>query len=400
MNIAPSEVAVVVHVCTECLYLGPRWVAVCPSCAAVNKLRPADPSFCALYFRVVRNQPSLSASGVATRARRGDVVEFGEASAEKDEEGAYGELVADEDDHRGEEDDVEDEEPEEEPAQPAVVARVSSFKGGDIERMSSSDLGVDHVFNGGIPVAHCFMLSASPGGGKSTLMRQVAAGMAEAGHKVLIAAGEEAGDIAQSEFKRLKLYKRFPRGAKKVLFTGSADIDEVLAAADEEEVDVLIVDSLSVLSSKRVKGPPGKEKQVNYAAYHLMQAAHAQNEYEGRRPFTVLMIVHATKDGDMAGPNTAKHWTDGAFTLEHIDPSSLEATEDQNKPTGYVRLRVLGKYRRGSPMNYAYYKFTEGGLLGWEPEDKEEKKPTSEGKRAARSARKTPAKRAASSRRR
>jgi predicted ATP-dependent serine protease len=399
VNIAASEVAVVVHVCTECLYLGPRRVSICPSCGAVNTLKPADPSFCALYFRVVRNQPSLSASGV-TRARRQEPIDFEGSQSAEDGYRAPEYDAAEDDDEGDEEEEVEEEEAEQKPAQPAAVARVSSFKGGDIERMSSSDTGVDHVFNGGIPVAHCFMLSASPGGGKSTLMRQVAAGMAEAGYKVLIAAGEEAGDIAQSEFKRLKLYKRFPRGAKKVLFTGSADIDEVISAADAEEVDVLIVDSLSVLASKRVKGPPGKEKQVNYAAYHLMQAAHAQNEYEGRKPFTVLMIVHATKDGDMAGPNTAKHWTDGAFTLEHIDPASLEATDDQNKPTGFVRLRVLGKYRRGSPLNYAYYQFTEAGLVTWKPKDKDDDEPTSARKPAARSARRTPAKRAASSRRR
>lgn len=394
-----TQDAVVVHVCTECLYLGTKRLPVCPSCGAVNRLQVADPSLCALYFDVVRRQPTLTASGVATsRARRSESVEFEGAYPEGGDQEQAGYLASEEADGGDEEEGVEDDEPEDEPAAPAAVARVSSFRGGDIERMSSSDAGVDHVFSGGIPVAHCFMLSASPGGGKSTLMRQVAAGMAEAGRRVLIAAGEEAGDIAQSEFKRLKLYKRFPRGAKKVLFTGSADIDEVIAAAHAEEVDVLIVDSLSVLSSKRVKGPPGKEKQVNYSAYHLMQAAHAQNEYEGKTPFTVLMIVHATKDGDMAGPNTAKHWTDGAFTLEHIDPGSLEATEDQNKPTGFVRLRVLGKYRRGSPMNYAYYRFTESGLVHYEPEDKDEEKATSARKPAAKSAPKRSAKRAASSR--
>ena len=377
----------VIHQCSECWYLGPKWIPRCPSCAQINTLKPAEPEMCGHYFKTVRHQPPLTAKGLGRPSRDfddpadedgaygGGAGGFGGLDRDRlDENGAPSSADSEEEDEGGEEEDEEEEDEDEfEPVEPATVARVASFKSAGIVRLPSSDAGVDHVFSGGIPRHHAFMLAASPGGGKSTLCRQIAAGMAQpvgkrAGLRVMIAAGEEVGDIANTEFKRLKLYKRFPIGARAVLYTGSDDTDAVIAAAKKEEVDVLIVDSLSILTSTRVSGAAGEKTQVNYAAYHLMQAAHASNEYEDTHPFTVVMISHVTKDGSMAGPNKAKHWTDGAFGIEHINPNTLEASEDQEKGvTGYVRLRVLGKYRRGSTLNHCYYQMTAHGLVPWKP---------------------------------
>ena len=376
----PTGPALVIHQCSECWFLGPKRLPRCPSCCAVNTLCPASPEMCGHYFQSVRKQPPLTASGVG-RAPRGGFDDGEEESAygggEEGGEGLFGgspeSSVEPEEEGAEDEEDEEDEDDEPEPVEAAVVARVSSFKSRGIQRIASSDAGVDHVFSGGIPCNHAFMLAASPGGGKSTLCRQLAAGIAEQGLVVMVAAGEEVGDIATEEFTRLGLYKRFPKGARAVLYTGSDDTDAIIAAAKAALVDILFVDSLSILSSTRVQGAAGEKTQVNYAAYHLMQAAHASNEYEGTHPFTVIMISHVTKDGSMAGPNKAKHWTDGAFGLEHVNPSTLEASEDQEKGvTGYVRLRVLGKYRRGSTLNHSYYQMTPKGLVPWKPKDNAE----------------------------
>lgn len=380
---APARPAIVVHMCKQCWYLGPERRPVCPSCGSVNSLAPAEPEMCVHYFRTVRNQPPLVAEGIGRAPRNarpfggGDDEEDFDGGAGGDGAGAFGAPQSEEDPEEEEEDEEEEEEEDDVvPVTPATFAKVSSFKGGGIVRLPSSDAGVDHVFSGGIPQFHAFMLAASPGGGKSTLCRQLAAGMAELGFKVMIAAGEEVGDIANEEFKRLRLYKRFPKGARAVLYTGSDDTDAIIAAAKQAEVDILFVDSLSILSSSRVQGAAGEKTQVNYAAYHLMQAAHASNEYEDTHPFTVIMISHVTKDGSMAGPNKAKHWTDGAFGLEHIDPNTLEAVEDQEKgATGYVRLRILGKYRRGNGQRHCYFQLTDHGLVPWIPKNNDDNRP-------------------------
>lgn len=369
----------IVFACSECWYLGTKRCPICPSCSSINTLQVAAPELSDLYFKRVRKLPDFSTAIFKSRENDDDDARgFGAEMLDPDEADEPDQSPRNEDQDEDEDENEDEDEDEDEPVEAAEVATVASFKGEGIVRIPSSDKGVDHVFSGGIPKNHAFMLAASPGGGKSTLCRQLAAGMAELGSKVMIAAGEEVGAIANDEFKRLQLFKRFPKGAKKVLYSGSDDTDAVIAAAHQNKVDVLIVDSLSILSSSRVQGPPGKEKQVNYAAYHLMQAAHGSNEYEGHRPFTVIMISHVTKDGSMAGPNAAKHWTDGAFIIEHIDPRTLEPADDQNKPTGYVKLRVLGKYRRGSSMNSAYYHFTETGLHPWTPGDpiEEPKRPS------------------------
>lgn len=387
----PTGPRLIVQMCDECWFLGPKWLPRCPSCLAVNTMSPAAPEMCGHYFRTICKQPPLTAEGVGRAPRGGFDGEEDESEPMGGEEGGMGsyggsrfhgqdpggegggEEGEEGEGEEGEEGEGEEDEDDLEPVEPADVARVASFKSGGIVRLSSSDAGVDHVFSGGIPCNHAFMLAASPGGGKSTLCRQLAAGMAERGLKVMIAAAEETGDVTNEEFKRLKLYKRFPKGAKAVLFTNSDDTDAIIAAAKKAKVDILFVDSLSVLSSTRVEGAAGEKTQVNYAAYHLMQAAHASNEYKDTHPFTVIMISHVTKAGSMAGPNKAKHWTDGAFGLEHVNPSTLEASEDQEKGvTGYVRLRVLGKYRRGSTLNHSYYQMTPHGLVPWKPKDNAE----------------------------
>lgn len=349
--------------CRECLKLLNVRLIQCSACGSFNTFSAAPSDVVEMY------------RGAAVRFARAASDEEGDASDGEEEDERDEEDDEEEEDEEADEE--EDEDPEDEERPP--VRRAGSIKASTIQRLGTGVPGFDEVLGGGMPEANCLMLAAAPGAGKSTIMREVACAMAhELDLTVLYIAAEEADSTVKAQCTRQDLFKRFPKAKRNLLILNSDDPEYALEVIDKEDVDVVIVDSLMVMQSKEVSGPAGKEKQLNHCAKLFMHRAHAKGAYKDLKPVTIFTVCHATKSGDMAGVNTAKHWTDGAFYIAHIDPVTLEDVDDQNQPTGYVVLRTHGKYRWGS-MARTYFRMTDKGLVHYEPgeaEDAEEREIT------------------------
>lgn len=264
----------------------------------------------------------------------------------------------------------EEEEEEGQPVPLLEIKRLYTVKGGKVTYAPTGDEMLDHVFGGGLPLHHCLMIAAPPGCGKSTLMRKMAAALAQRDFKCLYASSEETEKKIKGEFARAKLFTKYPKSkGDNMQVISSGDPEAIILAAQDHEVDILIVDSLMMLYSPVVDGDVGKSNQIVHAAQLFMNASHATEQYAEERKMTIILICHATKGGDMSGPNKAKHICDGCFFMEHVDPDTLKPAEDQNQPTGVVKMRVHGKYRCGSPMNYGYYRMTASGLVVYKPKE-------------------------------
>ncbi len=205
----------------------------------------------------------------------------------------------------------------------------------DTPRRSTGFDVVDRVLGGGLVPGSLVLLGGEPGIGKSTLLLQMAARMQAAGQPVLYASGEES-----REQVRLRA-ERVGEGSEALPFMASADLDDVLAAAESGPPALLCVDSVQTVSTDAT-GVPGGVAQVRACASRVQ-------EYAKRSGAAVVLVGHVTKDGGLAGPRTLEHLVDVVLEFE-------------GRRSADFRLLRTTKNRFGSTEEIAALRMTAAGL--------------------------------------
>jgi len=279
-------------------------------------------------------------------------------------------IVLDEDDQYDEEgpDDEEDMPTDDEPED------IFEIEAERIPRTPCGYISVDEVIGGnapffGMPNYGAIMFAAPPGTGKSRLTIELAARRASLGRRVLMISGEEQKSMIGGRFQELELANRFriPDGSMQVYLTN--DLDRAMRRVDDTDVDDVYLDAMNVMKSRSITAR-GEHAQLIHIARELHTRAWAATAtaHEGKKKVMIWAICHGTKDGDMAGPEKAKHLVDAAFMLDHADPSGGPAP-DQRRPTGYLRFGCLAKNRFGAADVTRYMQMTKpnGILVPYEP---------------------------------
>ncbi|MBI2862872.1 MAG: DNA repair protein RadA [Chloroflexi bacterium] len=170
-------------------------------------------------------------------------------------------------------------------------------------RLATSLTEFDRVLGGGVVPGSLILLGGDPGVGKSTLVLQVAAELARAGHTVLYVSGEESLDQLRLRADRLDAYP------ERLLAVPETDLEAVESWAERIQPALLIVDSIQTLSLAEVGASPGSVTQLRECTIRLMQWAKSSSS-------AVLLIGHVTKDGTIAGPRVIEHIVDVVLYLE------------------------------------------------------------------------------------
>jgi DNA repair protein RadA/Sms len=217
-----------------------------------------------------------------------------------------------------------------------TVIPIGEARRDDAMRRSSTIGELDRVLGGGFVSGAAVLLGGEPGVGKSTLLLQVAAGMATAGGTVLIASAEESpGQIALRA-------ERVGGDVVGVSLVGDDDVDAILAVAERMRPDLLVVDSIQTVSSRSVDGAAGGVAQVRECGARLVAAAK-------RLGMPVVLVGHVTKEGAIAGPRVLEHTVDATLYLEGEDHQGLRF------------LRSL-KNRFGAAHQVGFFEMAERGL--------------------------------------
>lgn len=211
-------------------------------------------------------------------------------------------------------------------AQPVTLASVASS---EQERLQCGIAELDRVLGGGAAEGSVILLAGEPGVGKSTLALQASAGLLNAGKRVLIVCGEESLHQVAARAKRLG-------GNHEALLSSATDVPTLCEQL--MGFDVVIVDSVQMLSDPQVSGEAGSPTQVRNAAASMARAARSSGT-------VVVLIGHVTKDGAVAGPRVLEHLVDVVLMFEGDRGHALRTVrgiKNRYGPAGEVGIFEMG----------------------------------------------------------
>ena len=180
---------------------------------------------------------------------------------------------------------------------------IDSVELDDDERISTGIGEFDRVLGGGLVSGTLVLIGGDPGIGKSTLMLQALYGLAAAGHKVLYVSGEESVRQIRLRSKRLKTV------SPNMLVVSEVDMEAILSMVEEENPDVLVIDSIQTMFNADLSSAPGSVSQVRESAMRLMLMAKRTN-------IPTFLVGHVTKEGAIAGPRLLEHMVDTVLYFE------------------------------------------------------------------------------------
>ncbi len=204
-------------------------------------------------------------------------------------------------------------------------------------RLSSGLAEFDRVLGGGLVEGSVVLLGGDPGIGKSTLLLQSLAAMsADSRLKALYVSGEESSAQIAMRAARLKL------PVARLLLLVETEIERVIALAQSERAQVLVIDSIQTLMTSALQSAPGSVAQVRECAAQLVRFAKASRT-------AVYLVGHVTKDGTLAGPRVLEHMVDAVLYFE-------------GELGGRYRLVRAFKNRFGAVNELGVFAMTDTGL--------------------------------------
>lgn len=222
---------------------------------------------------------------------------------------------------------------------PVAPARpIADVADQDAAPMPTGVAELDRVLGGGLVPGSVTLVGGEPGIGKSTLLLQTAASMAELGRPALYLTAEESAPQVRGRAQRLGVL------ADHLWLAADTALPDVLAHLDAVQPAVLVVDSIQTIHDPELASAPGAVGQVRECAQRLVTEARA-------RGMAVVLVGHVTKDGGLAGPRVLEHLVDTVLSFEGDRHHAL-------------RLLRAVKHRFGGTAELGVFEMSDAGLLG------------------------------------
>jgi DNA repair protein RadA/Sms len=188
----------------------------------------------------------------------------------------------------------------------STVTPLASVKPRPSSRIPTGIEEFDRVLGGGLVAGGVILLGGDPGIGKSTLLLQAAAKLAQAGARVVYLSGEEAPAQVRMRAARLGL------AHAPVALGTETNLANIVATLGSTVPPVLvIIDSVQTLWSESVEAAPGTITQLRGCASALISHAKGSGS-------TLVLVGHVTKDGQIAGPKVIEHMVDTVLYFEGL----------------------------------------------------------------------------------
>ncbi len=195
----------------------------------------------------------------------------------------------------------------------------------------------NRVLGGGLVSGSLVLISGDPGIGKSTLLLQVSALVAQTLGRVVYISGEETPRQIKLRAERLGVK------GEGLYLLAETDIDVILDQIERLQPRLAVIDSIQTAYLPELDAAPGSVTQVRESALRLMQRAKLS-------AVPILITGHVTKDGAIAGPRVLEHIVDVVLYLE-------------GEPFSAYRLLRCVKNRFGSTNEVGVFEMRERGLV-------------------------------------
>ena len=234
-----------IFLCQDCGYESPKWMGKCPGCQAWNTMVEET-------IRPEKNVRGLSSGDSNLKQKPQSIVEV------KSEQ------------------------------EPRIPTNYQEF---------------NRVLGGGIVPGSIVLVGGDPGIGKSTLLLQTSAQLAQKGERVLYISGEESVKQTKLRADRLEI------AAKDLFVLAETDLELIEQAMADVMPSVMIIDSIQTVYRSEVTSAPGSVSQVRECTSHLMRMAKTKG-------IAIFIVGHVTKEGAIAGPRLLEHMVDAVLYFE------------------------------------------------------------------------------------
>jgi len=221
--------------------------------------------------------------------------------------------------------------------QPALPQELSLVKIEAKDRKAIPLGEFNRVLGGGLVAGSLVLISGDPGIGKSTLLLQAAASIADESHRVVYVTGEETAPQIKLRAQRLGLE------GEGLFILAETDLDAVIEQAEQASPSLVIIDSIQTVYIPGGESAAGSVSQVRDCTMRLMQWAKIHG-------VPVFISGHVTKEGAIAGPRVLEHIVDVVLYLE-------------GEPFSAYRLLRCVKNRFGSTNEVGVFEMKEEGMV-------------------------------------
>tara|TARA_B100001109_G_scaffold253657_1_gene251784 strand:- start:12107 stop:13465 length:1359 start_codon:yes stop_codon:yes gene_type:complete len=160
---------------------------------------------------------------------------------------------------------------------------------------------LNRVLGGGLIPGALHLFGGEPGIGKSTLLLQMA--LSWSGIKVLYISGEESEQQIKMRAERIGIQN------EQCFLLAETSVQSILQHLENEEADVVVIDSIQTLHSSVIESSPGSVSQIRECSASMMRFAK-----ETATP--VFLVGHINKEGSIAGPKVLEHMVDVVLQFE------------------------------------------------------------------------------------
>ncbi|NJN81661.1 MAG: DNA repair protein RadA [Caldilineaceae bacterium] len=162
---------------------------------------------------------------------------------------------------------------------------------------------LNRVLGGGVTPGAGVLLGGDPGIGKSTLLLQMAAEVAQKYGKVLYVSAEESAQQIGRRARRLGIEEA------RLMVMSEIVVEKILDEIERSRPVLVIVDSIQAIYANSGTSSAGTVSQVRDCAAMLLRMA---KQYD----IPLFLVGHVTKDGSIAGPRVLEHMVDTVLQLE------------------------------------------------------------------------------------
>jgi DNA repair protein RadA/Sms len=185
-------------------------------------------------------------------------------------------------------------------AQPVSLAHISED---GMPRLILKNNELNRVLGGGIVPGSGVLVGGDPGIGKSTILLQMAAEVAQNSGTVLYVSAEESDHQIGRRAQRLGIRE------ERLFVLPEIVVEQIIEHIERMKPALVIVDSIQAIYNEAGSSAAGSVSQVRDSASLLLRVGKQFN-------IPIFLVGHVTKDGTIAGPRVLEHMVDVVLQLE------------------------------------------------------------------------------------